>query len=326
VYTVFTGDAIVDEHEQKTLWSEKWSFAALMSQRAKIGSIRFNRNYRSRIMSDEDSAFPMVYFTGGIAEDGTYYPGCFDSSLVLSPPLQDSLGRTLYRDRIMGVDPAIGITARSSYFGLFVIGLDMNNRVVILDIRRVRIGFVAQKRLVSRLYNRWHPRAIVVENNAYQRALIEGLQEDDIRLPVVSKATSMKDPITIPSMDVYFEMGRVRIPRGDTQSVDITDTFVEELNQWPNASTSDLLMAFYFALMRLMQYAPSLTELPNPENLVFGDAARAMNRLQGSTGRLMPGRTLRDIQQMVRGAPLKPVRDLPLHLVEGVPLPSRIKN
>jgi len=321
IYKMFIGDAIVNAKRRQTLWPEKWSYEALMAQRAKMGSVRFNRNYRCQIMGDEDSNFPMIWFTGGKGEDGTYYRGCLDKSLTLGMTLQGVRGYALRtRNRVMGVDPAIAKTKRDSYSAYVVLGTDANGDVPILDIRREKIGFVDQKRLVLALYRRWQVRAIVVEGKAYQDALRQGLQEEEPSLPLVKKTTTQHDTIHIPSMDVYFETGRIRIPYGDAKSREMADVLVEELNLWDRAATSDVLMAFYFGLMRLLKYAPMLAELPNPADLIFGDTQRGLDRGRETTsGVVVPGRTLARIREMVQNAPVAPVREMPLVSTGRIP-------
>lgn len=316
VYKVFVGDAIVSESEKTTLWPEKWPYEELMKVRAKLGSVRFNRNYRCRIMSDEDSTFPMIWFTGGTSKEGVVYPGCFEHDRSLGESVRDNL---YYRRVVIGIDPAMSQSARSAFFAACVLGTDRNGNIVVLDLRQKKIGFVQQKRLVVNLDKIWNPRAIVVENNAYQAALAQGLTEVAPHLRIVPKTTTGKDTIHIPSMDVYFETGRVRLPRGDARSIALTDRLVEELNQWPRGATSDLLMAFYFALMRLLKYAPALQELPNPRDLIFGDMERFGSHLVETEHGNAPGRTLRRVREMAKNAPIAVPRDYPLLSVVGLP-------
>jgi hypothetical protein len=155
LYRIFRGDAITNEEEERTLWEEKWPYEELMKMRAKLGSTRFNRNYRCRIMSDEDSAFPMVWFTGGRGADGTYYRGCFDNSIILRPSLKDAQGRHKFHNIVIGIDPAMGMSTRSKFFGAIVIGVNRFGDVQLLDARRKKIGFKLQKEEVVGLWKRW---------------------------------------------------------------------------------------------------------------------------------------------------------------------------
>ena len=313
LYKIFRGDAILDERNQKTLWEEKWPYSELMHQRAKMGTIRFNRNYRCMIMSDEDSSFPTIWFKGGEGLDGTHYVGCFDSSIKLRPQLRDKARRVRFSNIVIGIDPALGKTARSAFFVAIVLGINADGHIQMLDAYREKIGFKRQRDLVIKLWERWGGtavKAVVVENNAYQGALIEGVREKNFRIPIVTKTTTGKDPIHIPTMDVWFESGRVRLPTGDAKGRAMSEQLATEMNLWPNAATSDMLMALFFAHTRLVRYSPALTALLNPENLAFGDTQRMLDRqVMSPSGILLPGRTLRRVQELAKGAPFTSSRE-----------------
>ena len=325
LYKIFKGDAILDEVEETTLWEDKWPYSELMVLRAKLGSIRFNRNFRSTIMSDEDSSFPMIWFKGGIDDEGNHYRGCYDAGLKLRTGLRDSRGRYRYHSIVIGIDPAMGKSLRSKFFAAVVLGLNQFGDIQLLDARRAKLGFIKQRDLVIELWQRWgglYIKAVVVETNAYQNALNEGLKEKEARIPIVVKTTTGKDPIHIPTMDVYFETGRVRLPTGDGPSLQLSEQLAEELNLWPNAATSDLLMAYFFAHMRLLRYAPLLASVPIPDNLAFGDTQRGLSQRQMTAGGvLLPKRTVRRIREMVSGAPISPIRQGPLHSLRPGILP-----
>ena len=320
LYRIFRGDAILDEKKQITLWPDKWPYSELMHQRAKMGSIRFNRNYRCMIMSDEDSTFPTIWFKGGVGKDGTHYPGCFDNSIKLRPTLKGRTRRNRFSNIVIGIDPALGKTARSAFFAAIVLGINEDGNVQLLDACREKIGFKKQRDLVIALWERWGGttvRAVVVENNAYQGALIEGIKEKKFRIPIVTKTTTGKDPIHIPTMDVWFESGRVKLPMGDADGRAMSEQLATEMNLWPNAATSDMLMALFFAHTRLVRYSPALTAVLNPENLAFGDTQRYLdNKVLSPGGVLMPRRTLRRVQEMVKEAPYSPKRE-GLHSTRG---------
>jgi len=307
LYRVFVGDAIVDEAERKVLWPERWSYENLLKQRQKLGAVQFNRNYRNRIVSDADSPFPMIWFEGG-EEPGTniVYRGCYDYTLLLGRKKETGNRRWL-RYIVIGVDPAIGETKASKFFGLVVVGLDYQGRIIVADIIRGQFNFVAQKRIITEAYDKWKPRYIVVESNSYQKALLEGLQEDVPYLPVIPYYTSgqrQKPDVGVPAMDVFFETGRVRVPRGDAASIKMTDKFVEELHYWGKYDTSDLAMAFWFAFQRLLPEIERFGAMPPARDLIFGDRQRwESSMVRGIGGHILPRRTIKQIQEMAMGAP-----------------------
>lgn len=316
IYRVFIGDAIVDELEREVLWPDRWPYEALMRQRAKMGSVRFNRNYRNRITSDEDSPFPMVWFTGGLDRNtGVHFKGCYDTSLALG---DHRFAKEQLRFVTGGVDPAIGVSRKAKFFALVILGIDQANNLVIVDIVRGKFPFPVQKRMIIDLNRIYQPRAWAVESNAYQQALIQGIEEDAAMVPIVpfhsNASRGQKPDIGVPSMDVYFETGRVRIPRKGSETVKITDQLIEELHYWERYDTSDVAMALWFAFERLKPLMLSAGILPPVRDLIFGDR-RIYERqnVQGLAGMPVPRLALDIIRRKARNAPydhLSPIRNI----------------
>lgn len=305
IYRIFVGDAIVDEKKKQTLWPERWPWDALEKQRIKLGYVAFQRNYRNRVVSDADSVFPMVWFTGGLDEiTGIVHRGCYDKRLSLGMGLKGPGGGRWLQYVVMGVDPAIGYSDTAKFFAIVVLGIDFDNRIVVADIVRGQYGFVAQKRLVASKAALWRPRHIVVESNAYQKALAEGLQEDYPNLPIVPYYTSgqkLPPEVGVPAMDTYFEIGRVRIPRADQESIEKTDKLVEELHHWGAHDTSDVAMALWFGWQRIINKLEQMGALPPVHDLIQGDRMRwEKHKIRGLGGGHLP----RSIIEQLAGSPM----------------------
>ncbi len=307
IYRVFIGDAVVDELEKTTLWPERWPYKALMRQRAKMGSVRFNRNYRNRITSDEDSPFPMIWFTGGVSQKtGAMYKGCYDKTLTLGMPNDKKWLRFV----TIGVDPAIGTGKKAKFFAMVILGLDVNNMLVVAEIVRGRFSFPAQKRLVIDANSLYKPRYVVVENNSYQLALVQGIEEQAALIPIVGYHTvgvgKEKPNVAVPAMDIFFETARVRIPRGNADSIKKTDMLVEELHYWGKAETSDIAMAFWFAFERMKKQVGHAGVLNSVKDVIFGDRLRyERQRMIGLAGQPVPRKALQMIRAKAREAPLE---------------------
>lgn len=292
VYKTFVGDAIVDEEKQITLWPERWNYPDLMRQRAKMGSVRFNRNYRNRTSSDEDSPFPMIWFKGGLDKaTGIIHPGCYNTMYTLGD--RRFRGRGFIRVSAIGVDPAIGQSSKAKFFAAVVLGVSIDGYLVVMDIMHGKLKFPVQKRALAGLYDRYQSRYVVVENNAYQQALVEGMGEDSPKIPVIGLQSS-NFPGSIPdigvqSMDVYFETGRVLLPDGDGNSKELTGRLVEELHNWGQHNTSDIAMALWMAYRRLKPMIDRYSALPDPADLIHGDRVRYQRqKIQGLSGLPLP--------------------------------------
>jgi hypothetical protein len=309
LYRVFVGDAIIDEKKKEVLWPERWGFDDLAKQRVKLGYVHFNRNYRNRIVSDADSVFPMIWFKGGLEEDtGIVYRGCYDQSLSLGVGPKGPRGRWL-QYLVMGVDPAIGYSDTAKFFALVVLGINFRNEIVVADIVRGQYNFVSQKRIIAQKYYYWKPRHVIVESNAYQKALAEGMQEDYPDIPIKPYYTSgqkLPPDIGVPAMDVYFETGRFRIPRGTPETIEKTDKLVEELHHWGVYDTSDIAMALWFGFQRVVVQLEKMGALPPVENLIFGDRLRwEKQKIKGMGGGLLGRGVISQLNDMaVKNPPL----------------------
>lgn len=317
MYRVFIGDAILDETKKQVLWPERWPWDDLAKQRAKLGRIRFNRNYRNILVDDSTSPFPMIWFEGGVGENGILYRGCYDSRYSLGTDMSRA-NRKLLRYAVLGVDPAIGRTTQSKYFAAVVLGITYDNEVVIAEIVRGQYGFVAQKRLVIELYEQWRPRHVAVESNAYQKALVEGIEEQYKGMPISSiystPAVKTRPDIGVPAMDIWFETGRVRIPRGSQRSIEMTDILVEELHLWGKTSTSDTVMALWFAFQKALPELQRSAVLPPVQDLIFGDRwAHEQQLVQGISGAYVPTGVLSSVRRAAMQAPLAHLSPLRSH-------------
>lgn len=313
-YHVFIGDAIISEEEKTVLWPERWPYDKLMQRRRKMGTVRFNRNYRCRITSDEDSSFPMIWFEGGVdKKTGVVYPGCYHNDLILGKgPLRLSSSKRWLRFSAIGVDPAIGQTKKAKFFCAIVLGIDYSNSLVIADIVRGKFTFPAQKRIVIGLNAKWRPNYVVVENNSYQKALLQGIGEEpeSAIIPLVPWFTGSKRTkpnIGVPAMDIHFETGRVKIPRADLQSREKTDLLIDELHYWGTAETSDMAMALWFAFERIKEELLRSGAVKAVEDVIFGDRIRyEQQKVMGLSGHPVPRKAL----EMIRNKEFGPLHHL----------------
>jgi hypothetical protein len=96
-----------DEEDHKTLWPERWPWKRLMQQKAKVGTLNFNKRYRNIAVDASRMVFKEEYVKGGWYA-GTEFPGCLDRNYKVGD----------YADnwkRVAGFDPAVGGT-RSAKF------------------------------------------------------------------------------------------------------------------------------------------------------------------------------------------------------------------
>jgi hypothetical protein len=274
VFRIFVSDAVQKEGPEgqieETLWEDKFPPVELEMRRAAAGAIAFNRSYRNRVQSEETQVFPDVFFTGGVY-DKLPVPGCYDRNLTYSNLYTMTGGYDLLT--VIGIDPDIADDAkagrmgrgresrRENYFGAVALGYVRSaglsvprGHVVVLHVGRALLNWSRQKAEVYRLYNRYSPRLVVVEKNHYQAALAAQAGEDYPTIPILPVFTGINkiDPdVGVEAMQPHFQNGLFLLPYGDRYSKRLSEQLSIEFTKWPLWPTSDLLMAFWLAWVRL---------------------------------------------------------------------------
>lgn len=212
---------------------EKWTMDDLMEKKMALGPHAFAMKYLCEV---QDLSW-VLFNLDAIRER------CWNDALTFHTN-RESIpdGLEVY----MGVDLAIGEGADSSYFVVIVIGVDGDGNRVLLDIVRDRQRFPDQKQTIITKYRAFRPKCLVVENNAYQQAMVQDLEDQAIPVRSVRTGVQKADPLHgVPSLSLYIEQGKLQMPRGGTREVEICDIFTRELVEYPKGQTSDILMAWY---------------------------------------------------------------------------------
>ncbi|KAF0134052.1 MAG: hypothetical protein FD145_906 [Candidatus Saganbacteria bacterium] len=167
---------------------------------------------------------------------------CFDESLCLQD--RDTRGLKTFQ----GVD--LALSADGDYFVIVTLGIDEGENRIILDIfRKKGLSPKALREAIIERAKAFKPRLIFVENNAFQDSIRQDLVEMT-SLPIKGFTTGKQkaDPtFGVPSLSILFENKKIKIPRGDKRSIELTDVLVDELLRYPSAHTGDVLMALWFA-------------------------------------------------------------------------------
>ena len=139
-------------------------------------------------LSDEERTFPAEVLES--CQDASHAPG-----QVAVP-----------RDwpRCAGVDLAASLGQRSSFTVMLTAAIDpKTKRRCPLEIIRKRQHFPATIEMIQRQWEKWRPRLIYVESNAFQQAVVQELSQLDRSIPVraYSTGTEKMDPeVGIPSL------------------------------------------------------------------------------------------------------------------------------
>lgn len=213
----------------------KWTMDDLLEKKQALGPHAFAMKYLCEVHDKGMTLF----------DYDSIRNKCWDVSLRFCQSM-DTIpeGMKVY----MGVDPAIGQGDDASYFVILTIAVDKEGNRQIIDIVRDRKPFPEQVSIIKAKYHIYKPHCIVVENNAYQIALIQGLEAGDGAIPVKAHHTgaAKADPMRgVPSLALIVDQGRLKMPRGGTKEIELCDIFTRELVEYPAGKTTDLVMAWY---------------------------------------------------------------------------------
>lgn len=250
------------EKQRKELAAQGIVVESLENRKTEIGSVRFTREFLCQPISDEMSLFPEKLFRGK-AEALTV-------KLGMSREYYERLGIT---DFFVGFDFALSASTSADFTVGFVLGLDSKGNRWVVDIQRHKgLEYGSQLSLINALGRKYQATLIYLEANQMQRIFGDTLiQETDLPIfkfntsgtkktkkhPTGNSVTQNKNSLEggVPSLRVLLENGKVKIPRGCQRSVEVTETWIQEMKcfTWLEGklqgvgSHDDTVMAFWIA-------------------------------------------------------------------------------
>lgn len=230
------------------LWS-KWNEKALRLKEEEVGSREFARGWRQRALSDDETLFKEQFVKQCISDsDILHLPGPYR--------LKDKFPRS-YKV-FMGVDLAIAASkSRGDYFTITTIITDKDyfKKQIIGFFRNRGLTFNEQIRKIESLAEFYQPNKIIVENNAYQEAVIQELHRTT-DLPVEPFTTHAVNKFDLeeglPRLSVDFERGKWIIPYGDDITRESMSILINELLAYPVGAHDDTIMSLWFAYKAAM--------------------------------------------------------------------------
>jgi predicted phage terminase large subunit-like protein len=208
------------------LWPERWPIKKLLLLRFEMGTIMFNREIQNDTSGLSGNTMNIDWLRYWEPKDLYYMSGTKEGQLKKN--------LTIYQS----YDLAISEKQSADYFVGITAGVDEKNNIYILDIFRSHLSFPKQVRKVIELAKTWNPALIGVESNAYQKALVQ--QVDDIAfLPLEEVYNAANKETRIRTSSVYYEKGKVYLP----QHLQLTSDFETEYLEFPRSSHDDQLDA-----------------------------------------------------------------------------------
>lgn len=224
-----------DKHG-RALFPERYDEAALKKKEEEIGAARFAREFLCRPCTDEASLFPAHLFEGP------------DVRLPYTLGLDWRFWEKRGAARFTGVDLAMSAETGADYTVIFTVALDGEGNRWIANIRRGK-GWSFQHQLdqIKEEYALMRSDVIHIEANQAQRIFTDELRRTT-DLPIRMFFTSGVQPkkewrhgmtsITmgknnldrgLPSVRMTLENKKWRIPRGDKNSIELTDAWINEM-------------------------------------------------------------------------------------------------
>lgn len=258
------GSPILDENGKPVvlksiLWPTKWSEEKLENKREELGDRVFTRQYLLNAMSDEERTFP-------------------DESLKksLCPELADigelEGGEPIPNDwpTYGGVDLGAALGKKNAWTVIWTIARSPHNgKLYLKEMWRRRVPFVKVMVAIKAQFKIHLWRRVNVENNAYQQAVIDALEEEERTIPVKGFTTGAgnkaDEQIGLPGLNVAIEKGNFAIPSGrfplPADEVSPLAVFWTEITTHPGGEFTDTIMALWFA------YRASLEDTGNFEDV-----------------------------------------------------------
>lgn len=230
---------------ERALWPERFPLDAI-KKKISGGALNFAREIMCDPVSDDASMFPSQLFD---------LPGVMQPNARLGAP-RAYWAQQGVKAVYMGVDFAISQHTAADFTVVWVMGVASNGVRWIMDIQRGRgLSFNAQKALIVDTARKYRPGIIYLESNQMQRIFGDQLiLETDLPIKKFHTGDAKHSLETgIPGLSVLLENAKVRIPRGDANSIELTKIWMDELRQHTFANgrvTStgdhdDTVMAFW---------------------------------------------------------------------------------
>lgn len=212
------GDAL-GRREGAPLWPARYDEAALARIRNTIGEREFIALYQQRPAPLEGALFRRDWIERGKSpRSGTQVA--------------------------MGVDLALSTKTSADYTAIVVMARDEFGKLYVLDAVRERVDFPGALRLIRLMADKWNPKAIAIEQVAYQAVVVQELLRQTT-LPIKG-VTPDKDKVTrAQPLALRYEQGLVFHEQ-------LPSWFEDELLAFPQGLHDDSVDALVYAYQAVM--------------------------------------------------------------------------
>jgi predicted phage terminase large subunit-like protein len=183
------------------LWPAKWDIESLREKESVIGSVMFNQEFRNLPISESTQIFKEEWVVRHAFRR------------------EELVGKRMMK--ITYNDPAISQKATADYFASVTVDVDEQGFIYVSRAEQDRMPFTKQVEFILRRAEEEQPMAIGIEEQAYQAALKQAIDEESrkrgLYLNVVGVANLTDKFLRISTMSPLVENGTIRFCLDGTQ-------------------------------------------------------------------------------------------------------------
>lgn len=205
----------------RILWRERWNFDGLMEKKETQGNLIFSRENLVKPVTNESTIFPIEVIKRA-------YVGMDDYTFVNN--------RASFKKKfdkvVTGIDFSISSSVGADYTVMITAGIDDKENIWLMNITRFKgKKFSEQMGAMKMINNNFQPDIMILENNVFQQIFVD--EANRLGMPVEGHTTGTNKydlKNGLPGLAILFERGKIKIPRGDKRSVDLSDSLALELS------------------------------------------------------------------------------------------------
>jgi len=201
------------------LWPTRYSLQTLLNKKKSQGSIIFSREILVKPVSSDSTIFPYKILQ-------TAFRG-MDEICIADNILSY---KKKFKKVAMGCDFAISSEIGADYSAFTIMGLDeLDNYYLIYQWREKGVNYNQQIARMKKMKLDFKPDVIIGEDNAFQKVMIDMANDAGINIIGHTTGVNKYDLRTgLPGLATLFEQGRIKFPRGDERSKNMTDVICME--------------------------------------------------------------------------------------------------
>lgn len=205
----------------RVLWPERYDLESLLNKKLSQGSISFSREILVKPISSDSSIFPWSILQKSFVGMDNF--SIIDN--IYSSPKK-------FKKVVLGCDFAISGNVGADFCSFISLGVDDLDNFWLLNLwHKKGASYNEQIAVIRDLRRKFNYSTMMGEDNQFQKVMIDLCV--DAGIPMIGHTTNVNKydfKIGLPALSVLFEQGRIKFPRGDKRSREVTDIVCTELN------------------------------------------------------------------------------------------------